>query len=102
MSKCPEVTEAMTVHVANLARLELSESDVKTFTTQIRDVLNYVDTLQAVDVSKVEPMYHPIDQVLYMRDDVAVQTPKNAEGKPKVLDSAPEVLDDGYKVPPIL
>jgi aspartyl-tRNA(Asn)/glutamyl-tRNA(Gln) amidotransferase subunit C len=102
MSKSPEVTEAMTVHVTNLARLELSESEIKTFTTQIRDVLNYVDSLQAVDVSNVEPLYHPIDQMIYMRDDVAVPVPTNAEGKPKVLDSAPEVLDDGYKVPPIL
>ena len=102
MSKSPEVTETMTLHVANLARLELSEPEVKIFTTQIRDVLNYVDQLQEVDVSKVEPLYHPIDQMIYMREDVAEPAPKNAEGKPKVLDSAPEVLYDGYKVPPIL
>lgn len=98
----PQVTEGMTRQMAELARLELTDAEVKIFTTQLQDVLNYVGALKSVDVSGVEPMRHPFEVKTPMREDRVVPPPRDAEGRPKVLDSAPDVLNDGYKVPPIL
>ena len=97
-----DVNEVLTRQVAHLARLELSDAEAKTFTTQLSGILKYVEQLQGVDVSKVEPMTHPLDLLTPLREDIVRPSPVDADGKPKVLRSAPDVLNDGYKVPPIL
>jgi len=95
-------SKEMTQQVARLARLKLTDNEITTFTAQVGDILKYVEKLQEVNVDGVAPMTHPLELATPMREDVAVPSPKNAEGKPKVLDCAPDVLNDGYKVPPIL
>jgi aspartyl-tRNA(Asn)/glutamyl-tRNA(Gln) amidotransferase subunit C len=92
----------MTQHVARLARLKLTDEELSTFTSQVGDILKYVEKLQEVNVEGVAPMTHPLELATPLREDVAVPSAKNAEGKSKVLDAAPDVLNDGYKVPPIL
>ena len=63
-------------HVAKLARLELTEEEKEKFTRQLGDVLKYVDQMNEVDTSNVEPLSHPIDFVNVMSADVVhyVQT----------------------------
>ena len=97
-----EVNEKLTRQVATLARLDLSDQEVKVFTSQLGGILKYVEQLQQADVSGVEPLIHPLDLKTPMREDVAHPFAKTADGKPKVLESAPEVMDQGYKVPPII
>ena len=97
-----EVSEQLTRQVSHLSRLELSDEEVKTFTSQLGEILGYIDQLQKVDVSGVEPMTHPLDLSTPMRDDSVRPSPRDAQGKPKVLASAPDVVQDGFKVPPIL
>jgi len=97
-----EVNEQLTRKAATLARLELTDAEVKTFTAQLGDILKYVDQLQALDVSNIEPLTHPLQLATPLREDVVCAFPPNADGKPKVLSSAPETLYEGYKVPPIL
>jgi aspartyl-tRNA(Asn)/glutamyl-tRNA(Gln) amidotransferase subunit C len=97
-----EVNESLTRQVANLARLELSDLEVQTFTAQLGDILKYIDQLQTVDVSGVEPVVHPLELPTALREDLVRPSPVDDEGRPKVLASAPDVLYDGYKVPPIL
>ena len=105
-SKKLEVTEKLTQRVAHLARLNLSEDELKTFTAQLGDILGYVEQLGKVnlqvDGKMVEPMVHPFDLPTEMRADVAESSPVDEKGKPKSLSSAPEILGGGFKVPPIL
>lgn len=53
-------------YVARLARIDLTEEEKQTFTTQLADILAYVEKLNTVDVSSVEPMAHafPLENVL--------------------------------------
>ncbi|NDJ53513.1 MAG: Asp-tRNA(Asn)/Glu-tRNA(Gln) amidotransferase subunit GatC [Chloroflexi bacterium] len=57
-------------HIAELARLELTEGEKHLFQQQLSAILNYVEQLQEVDTETVEPTYTvlPINTVL--RDDV--------------------------------
>ena len=101
------VTEAVTRKVADLARLELTDSEVQTFTAQLGKVLQHVDQLQEVDVAGVEPLYQPFDIGTPAREDVVQPSPtfkdsQTGESRPRVLKDAPEVMHDGFKVPPIL
>jgi aspartyl-tRNA(Asn)/glutamyl-tRNA(Gln) amidotransferase subunit C len=103
-----EINEALTLKVGHLARLALSEDEVKSFTTKIEVILKYVEQLQAVNVDGIEPMTHPLslenrpDLKAPLRKDEARPFPQDENGKPKVLKHAPDVLFDGFKVPPIL
>lgn len=81
--------------VADLARLELTESEAVLFAAQIADVLGYVEQLSEVDVTGVEPLMQPLELETALRDDVA------RAGTP-VVDCAPEALDGAYQVPQIL
>lgn len=84
-------------HVAKLARLELIEEEKEKFTRQLGDVLKYVDQMNEVDTSNVEPLSHPIDFVNVMRDDVV----KYEQTKEALMQNAPEVEDGFFKVPKI-
>ncbi len=84
-------------HVAKLARLELTEEEKQKFTTQLGDVLKYVDQMNEVDTSNVEPMAHAIDFVNVMRDDVV----KYEETKEELMMNAPDEENGYFKVPKI-
>jgi len=89
------LTPQVTRKVADLARLELTDAETQLFTSQLGDVLKYVDQLSEVDVTGIEPLMQPVELETALRDDVA------RPGQ-SVIDYAPEALDGAYKVPPIL
>ena len=84
-------------HVAKLARLELSEEEKEKFAGQLGDVLKYVEQMNEVDTSSVEPMAHAIDFVNVMREDSV----KYEQTKEELLMNAPDEEDGFFKVPKI-
>ncbi len=84
-------------HVAKLARLELTEEEKEKFTRQLGDVLKYVDQMNEVDTSNVEPLSHPIDFVNVMRDDVV----KYEQTEEALMQNAPDEEDGFFRVPKI-
>lgn len=94
-----EINETLTQKVAQLARLELSESELKSFTSQLGEILAYVERLNEIDVEGVEPLTHPLEIKTYLSPDVVRPFPRNSEGKPKTLDCATEVYEESFKVP---
>ena len=81
-------------HVAKLARLELTEEEKIKFTTQLGDVLKYVDQMNEVDTTGVEPMAHAIDFVNVMRDDVV----KYEQSKEELMKNAQSEENGFFKV----
>lgn len=84
-------------HVAKLARLELTEEEKVKFSKQLGDILKYMDQLNEVDTTGVEPMNHPIDFSNVLRDDVV----KYELTREELMTNAPEVEQDFFKVPKI-
>ena len=84
--------------VAKLSRLDLTEAEVEEFTGQLSAILDYVEKMNELDTSGVEPLAHclPVSNVL--REDVA----KESLGTEKVLANAPQRDDEFFKVPKIL
>lgn len=64
------VDEDLIKHVAEVARLELSEEEVKKFLPQLQEVLNAFSKLQEVDTENVEPSFHPVKMTNALREDV--------------------------------
>ncbi len=97
-----EITEKLTRQVAELARLKLTDAEVREFTVQIGKIIHYVDELQRVDVTGIAPLVHPIELATPMREDVVVPPVLDSEKRPTTLGPAPEVIDGGFRVPQIL
>ena len=85
-------------YVANLARIELQEDEKDTFAKQLSDILHYIEQLNKVDVSKVEPMAHAFPVYNVWREDKpeASFTPQEA------LANAPEQRDQQLIVPKVV
>ncbi|MFH1233124.1 MAG: Asp-tRNA(Asn)/Glu-tRNA(Gln) amidotransferase subunit GatC [Patescibacteria group bacterium] len=57
-------------HIAKLARLELTDDELKKYGNQLSDVLNYIDQLKEVDVKGVEPTAQRTGLENILREDV--------------------------------
>ena len=85
-------------HVADLARLTLTDEELDAFTGQLADVLDHAADLEALDLADVEPMTHPLPMRNVLRPDVGGETRDRAE----VRACAPSVEDEQFRVPPVL
>lgn len=82
-------------YVGILAKLELSEEEKERAKKDMGDMLDYIDKLNELDTTGVEPMSHvfPVNNVF--REDVVV----NGDDAGNMLRNAPEVKDQSYVVP---
>jgi aspartyl-tRNA(Asn)/glutamyl-tRNA(Gln) amidotransferase subunit C len=85
-------------HVATLARLEVSEEELDTFTGQLAAVLAHADDVASLDTAGVPPTAHPLPLENVLRAD----EPRPSLDRAEVLSQAPAVEDDRFKVPPVL
>ena len=84
--------------VALLGRLKLSEAELEKFTTQLNQIVGYVEQLQQLDTEDVEPMAHPLPiNNVFRADEV-----KDSIGIDKALANAPKRDAEFYLVPPVL
>ena len=84
--------------VAQLARLELADSTIATYTGQLERILDYVAHLEQVDTEGVPPTTRAVEVVNVTRADSVTPTPVRDE----LLDLAPEREGDFLRVPKIL
>lgn len=96
------MTERLTrdevAHVANLARLTVTEDELTTFTSQLSAVLDHVATLESLDLDGVEPMSHPLPLTNVFREDVV----QPSIDRDEVLNQAPAAEAHQFRVPPVL
>jgi aspartyl-tRNA(Asn)/glutamyl-tRNA(Gln) amidotransferase subunit C len=85
-------------YVAHLARLEFGEVEKEKFTSQLNDILRYMDKLGEVDTAGVEPMTHAIAQKNAFRaDEVGGSLPPELS-----LANAPESRGGCFQVPKVI
>ncbi len=75
-------------HIAKLARLELTDEELKKYGGQLSAVLNYIDQLKEVDVKGVEPTAQVTGLVNVLREDEVENWDK--QEIEEALDGAPE------------
>jgi len=85
-------------HVANLARLELTESEKEQFTGQLNAILKYAEKLNELNTDHIAPTSHAFEINNVTREDIT----KPSLPIEKVLLNAPDDEDDQIKVPAVL
>ncbi len=92
------LTREEVLHVAELARLSLSPEEIELFTVQLNEILEYVEKLQKLDTSRVEPLAHVIPIFNVFREDQVRQSlPQDA-----ALENAPAREDGNFLVPRVI
>lgn len=82
-------------YVGILAKLELSDEEKEQAKKDMANMLDYIDTLNELDTSVVEPMSHvfPVNNVF--REDVVT----NGDDREEILANAPEAKEGAFVVP---
>ena len=93
------VEQADIEKIAKLSRIRIAESDIPEVADRINDILNMVDSMQAVDTSGVEPLRNPLDATQRLRADVVTeqnqreQLQQNAPAADEGLFLVPKVIE---------
>jgi aspartyl-tRNA(Asn)/glutamyl-tRNA(Gln) amidotransferase subunit C len=83
------------LHVARLARLELSEDEVARMSKELSDVLGHIEKIGELDLMDVPPTTHVVEVSNALRPD----EPEPSLPREVALASAPAVADGGFLVP---
>ena len=84
--------------IAHLARLDLSEADIALYGPQLSSILEFIEQMNQVDTTAVEPLAHPLDLSQRLRKD-AVNEPNLRDKYQKI---APQVQAGLYLVPKVI
>jgi aspartyl-tRNA(Asn)/glutamyl-tRNA(Gln) amidotransferase subunit C len=82
-------------HIAELAKITLTEDEKELFTEQLERILEYFRKIDELDLENVEPTTHTMDTSNVFRDDVE----KESLPPEEVLANAPEKEDRYFKAP---
>jgi aspartyl-tRNA(Asn)/glutamyl-tRNA(Gln) amidotransferase subunit C len=85
-------------HIAQLARLNFSDAEKEMFTRDLNEILAYMEKLNELDTSAVEPLSRTIELFNVFRDDVTIPPLDRDEA----LRNAPDKTDEFFKVPKVI
>ena len=92
------IDRAEVERVAFLARLSLSDEEADRLAREFESFLGYIETLQELDTSDIEPTSHPIPLPTPMREDLP-EAPIDAE---LAVANAPESAQSSFLVPKVI
>ena len=85
-------------HIANLARLEMTDEELEKFTKDLSSKIDYVKTLASIDVSGVNPTNHILDiKNVFRKDEI-----KNSYDREEILKNAPDKQAGCVSVPKVV
>ena len=85
------------IHIAELARLELTDEEVARYQEQLSAVLEYFAKLQGVNTEGIPPTASVLPPRTVLRED----EPRPGLSREELLANAPDVADNQFRVPPV-
>ena len=93
------IDEKITLKIASLAKIELTDQEIKEYSKDLTNILKWMEELKEVDVSNVQPVTSVTKNELYEREDIAY---KNTVEQEKILLNAPEKVGEYFTVPKVI
>ncbi|MCL6268925.1 Asp-tRNA(Asn)/Glu-tRNA(Gln) amidotransferase subunit GatC [Sansalvadorimonas sp. 2012CJ34-2] len=84
--------------VAHLARLSISEDEVRQTTEKLTAIMGLIDEMQAVNTDGIEPLANPLDAVQRLRADEVTET----NNREQLMTNAPAKEDGLFLVPKVI
>lgn len=92
------ISTADVEHVAKLARLALTPTEIERTTAQLADMLEHFADIDELDLDDVVPMTQAFPLTNVLRDDEV----RPGLERDEVLAAAPDAVDGRFRVPPIV
>jgi aspartyl-tRNA(Asn)/glutamyl-tRNA(Gln) amidotransferase subunit C len=93
-----EITNELVDKVANLSRLHFDEAEKPAIKKDLQRMIQFIEKLDELDTSKVEPLLHMTDNINVLREDVVKGSISREEG----LKNAPVHDEQFFKVPKVI
>lgn len=93
-----KITKEDVLYVANLARLKVDAQEIDQLAEQLTGILDYMETLNQLDTTGIEPTAHAVAQVNAFREDI----PRPSLAREHGLANAPEQDDQTFIVPKVV
>ena len=93
------IDEKITLKIASLAKIALTDQEIKEYSKDLTNILKWMEELKEVDVSNVQPVTSVTKNELYEREDIAY---KNTVEQEKILLNAPEKVGEYFTVPKVI
>ncbi len=92
------VSEKDVKYIANLAKLQLTEEETVSFAGDMSKILQYMEMLNELDTTNIEPLEHVIELDSRFRKDVALPPLSHEDA----LKNAPDADSDYFRVPKVI
>ncbi len=93
-----QVDEATVRRIARLARIKITEAEAKSLKTELSGILNWVEQLDEVDTSSVEPLTRVVPIELRQREDKVT----DGDIADEIVKNAPMIEDHYFVVPKVV
>ena len=97
-SDSTQFTSAQVRHLASLVRIELTDSEVEEFRSELASILSHIDALSDIDTSGVPPTNNGADLLNIQDDDAS----RPAMAREEILANAPQREDEYFRVHAVL
>ena len=84
--------------VAYLARIKIEDSEINKMTTELNNIMKWIEELNEVDIENVSPMTGVSNESLRERQDLV----NDGGYSDKIVSNAPETIDDTFTVPKVI
>ncbi len=93
-----EINRDDVLHIAKLSKLELTEDEISMYSSQLSDILTYIEKLDQLDTTGVEPTMNIVGKINAFREDKIIESISIE----KALKNAPSVEDNHFAVPRVI
>ena len=83
------------LHVARLARLELTEEELERMAGELSGILDHVERMNELELENVEPTSH----VVALENVLRADEPRPSWPRERVLEAAPDAAEGAFRVP---
>ena len=96
------ITESDIEKVAQLAHLEITDEERRVFAPQIAEIVSYVEQLNAIDTSAIEPALGGLTPESERTEASRADEVQSSLGQKVALDQAPDPASGHFRVPKVL
>lgn len=93
-----KISKEELLHIAKLSDLEIKENEIDEYLKNLEDILNYTETIDKIDVSKLDETIGATEEFNVFRKDEV----KQFDNIDQMMENAPEVDRNMFKIPKVL
>ena len=93
-----KISKEELLHIAKLSDLEIKENEIEEYLKNLEDILNYTETIDKIDVSKLDETIGATEEFNVFRKDEV----KQFDNIDQMMENGPEVERNMFKIPKVL